>query len=594
MKLLLNILLLMIMMPAANAVVTVGDVSDADCDYSDLQLAFDSGDSDIRISAQTTYSGNFIVSDRNAMISGGFSNCNQASQNIGTPGLVSQLISSSVGAVFTVDGGGIATEVILSDLEISGATDGSGLLISAVDGFVRISNSRIINNTSDLGAGIYLSSTGTELRILNSEISNNIAMSKGGGIYCKNADVIIDSKSLLSSNVVLGTVANGGGLGGAIYSDSCNLQIYAGHSDGVSAGIISNQSTEDGAGIYAQSSSLIINGQQESPVSPVYGDNTQPVLFKDNLSDSDNSGNGYGAALFLRSSTAQIQAAWFDENKGSVDGTGSYNRGSVFYAKWNSVVTMGRDISQPCWRAGLCNLVTNNNHVLMHISRAPTSVTVTDTEFRDNTSDWTGMIHVLNSASSNIGDGPYFTFENNLVHNNSSERVGFLKAEGNIPDNCCITEVNLFNNTFANNQFGGEVFTIRDNITLNMHANIVHEPDSVHPTFEITNSAFTTPNISCLMASEIASVPDITPDITSQDPAFVDSNNADYHLLGSSPAIDFCGTDLYMPATLDMDQQLRGRDEPAIQDLYGLIDLGVDEYYPPDEIFSNDFETTGE
>lgn len=44
------------------------------------------------------------------------------------------------------------------------------------------------------------------------------------------------------------------------------------------------------------------------------------------------------------------------------------------------------------------------------------------------------------------------------------------------------------------------------------------------------------------------------------------------------------------PTTLDMDQQTRGRDDPDTPDFYGSIDLGVDEYHPPDLIFKSGFD----
>jgi hypothetical protein len=41
----------------------------------------------------------------------------------------------------------------------------------------------------------------------------------------------------------------------------------------------------------------------------------------------------------------------------------------------------------------------------------------------------------------------------------------------------------------------------------------------------------------------------------------------------------------------DLDGQLQGQDDLQMDDLEGVYDLGVDEYYLPDVIFRNDFES---
>lgn len=591
------LLINMINVTVSFAFVTVGDASDTDCDYSDLQNALDSGDSDVRLSNQNSFISNYNLNNQNLNLQGGFANCDDASQNIYVEGTKSEIKSNGNGHVIFINGGGIASEISLANIIINGetsthenqgVTNGSGLRLEAINGLVTIINSLLHHNTATQGGGLYVNGSEIEVVIINSSISDNISNSKGGGIYCEGATIKMDSTSLIANNQVFGTQSTG--VGGGMYAYLCNIEIYAGHSDGVSAGFIGNQSIRDGAGIFAVTSELIINGQQESVENPLLGDNTQPVLFKDNLSDSDNNGTGYGAALYLYLGTTTIKGAWFDGNMGSIDGEGGYNRGSVIYAKNGAVVTMGRDGSQPCWRQGFCNLVSNNNHVAIQITKAPTSVTITDTEFTNNVANWTGLLSIINSSSSDIGDGPFLTFNNNLVHNNTSDNVGLLKAESHAPDHCCIVELNLFNNTISNNQFGGEVFIIRDDVTLNLHGNIVYEPSLNEATFDITNSAFNDINISCLIASEINSIPEVTITTILQDPLFVDVANNDYHLTLDSPAIDFCDNSQYTPPTMDMDQQQRGRDEPDTIDFDGLIDLGVDEYYPPDLIFKNSFD----
>lgn len=467
---------------AVNAFVTVGDASDSDCNYSDLQSALDSGDSEIRMSKQSTFAGNYISNNQDLNLQGGFINCDAAIQNILLEGNKSEIKSNG---------------------------NGNGHVL-AINGTVSIENSLIHNNTATQGGGIFINDTDTEVIIKNSSISDNIANARGGGIYCVRASIIIDSTSLLSNNQVFDS--QGAGEGGGLYANLCHIEIYAGNSDGISAGFIGNQSVKSGGGIYAVSSNLILNGQQESIDNPILGDNTQPVLFKDNSSNSSS------AALYISVSNVDIKAVWFDGNQAP--------SASVMKAIYGTVVNMGRDEDQPCWRENFCNLVTNNNDgIAIDISHSPTTAVITNTEFTNNTANWTGLIRVSNITGYDVGNDLFFTFEGNLVHHNTSTRVGLLKTDSIINDHCCHMTVDVFNNTITNNQFSNYVFNITDDTTFNMHSNIIYEDVALTPAVQVLNSAYTDANISCLISHDINSLPNITLSTIVADPLFVNATN---------------------------------------------------------------------
>ncbi|MFK8013225.1 MAG: hypothetical protein AB8B80_14380 [Marinicellaceae bacterium] len=573
------------------AITTVGDLSDANCDFDDLQLALDSGDGEIYVSRDFIIEGQFTIPENTRLI-GGFDDCND--KTINTADNKTEIIGSETGSTLTINNGDENSQVFLSNLDIKNAQNGSGLSVSGFIGSVTLNNSIIQDNTGMFGAGIILIGSSIsqtpQLIITNSIIQNNNAQAQGGGIYCNLSDIIIDSTSLIANNQVFGNNANGSG--GGIYSNKCSLNIYAGNSDGESAGIIANKSTNRGAGIYATESFLNINGQQDSFVDPIYGDSSHPVLFKDNVSDSDQNANGFGAAMYLRLSQVEIKAAWFDGNKGSENGTGEFNRGSVFHADFQSTVTMTRDESQPCWRQGLCNLITNNLNVAIYAQRPGTEVSINDTEFYENTADFTGIIWVRNSCCLDSGFGPIFNFENNLVHHNNSTNSGFLKTDSDITNNCCEIEVNVLNNTITDNNFGNgnSVLNINSNVTLNLHNNIIYENMGINVLDSLEQVNFVETNISCLLVHEEASIPTMAATIFVANPFFVDPLTFDYHLLSDSPAIDVCGGNDYIPMRLDMDQESQDRDDILVDNIEGIYDLGVDEYYLPDLIFKNSFE----
>jgi hypothetical protein len=583
-KLLISLILLAVFINQAHAFVSVGD--DMDCDYSDLQLAIDSNEAELRLSRQTAFLGNYTIMSQNINLIGGYDDCSAANQNIHNEANVSEIISNSVGNIITINGGGVANDIKLSNLNINSSTDGSGVFITGVQGLIELNQSIIQNNHANNGGGIYLSGAGNELILKNSQVKNNQANAIGGGIYCLDASLKLDSKSLVANNQVFGI--NAFGIGGGMYAYNCQIEIYSGNSDGESAGFIANQSTREGAGIYARNSQLLINGQQDLVNLSSLGDSAHPVLFKNNISDSDMDGTGYGAAIYLRTSTATIQAAWFDGNKPSNEG--SYNLGSVIFAKYSSEFTMGRDESQPCWRQGMCNLVSNNEHVAIVVGQSPTSATITNTEFTNNTANLTSLILVNNSTSFDVGNDLSLHFEGNLVHHNVSSRVGLIKSNSNVTEHCCIMTINVINNTITDNQFTNEIFNINDDTIFNMHGNIVYEDVTLNPVVDIFNSAYSEANISCLMAHDVSSLPNITLNTVVDNPIFVDAQNFDYHLSIESPAIDFCDSSLYTPTTLDIDLQARGRDEMSITDFDGVIDLGMDEYYIADTLFKNGFE----
>ena len=568
------------------AAVSIGPATDTDCQYNDIQSAIDSGDLDIRFSIGSTYIDNVVLDGQDYQLKGGYSNCADAN-NDAEPSTTPTQISALQGSlsVITVNGINTATNVVLSGLKISGATGASGMSISQVNGTVTLINSEVSNNTDDNGAGILLTGQNSHLITINSVIQDNSASINGGGIYCSDAQLTLDNSTLIQNNQVLGTV-NNTGRGGGLFADDCTVTVYAGHSDGVSAGFIANQSTREGAAIAALDTVLTINGQQESPA--VYGDNTQPALFKDNLSDANNDGNGGGAALYLSRGETLIQGVWFDGNMGSIDGIGQFNRGSVIYAERGAIVNMTADTSQACWRTGLCNVISNNNHVLIYGQRPNTSLTIEDTEFTNNSSEFTGMIWLRNSCCLDEGDGPDLIFENNLIHHNTSSNSGLLKTD--VSDElCCKISIDFNGNTIADNQFNTEVLDINLNVNINLHHNIIYEDPEI-AVMDVFNDPSTETTISCLLVQSDDMMPAGANNIQVSDPMFVDPQNFNYHLMASSPAIDACNTNAFIPTRPDIDKQTKGNDIQDIDDINGPFDIGVDEYYLPDVIFSSDFE----
>lgn len=130
------------------------------CSYSTIQDAIDSGDSEIRVLNNQTFTENLTITD-SIDIKGGFSSCLSAQLNTQSGGNTEIDGSASLGsATITIDSTSEPT-IRFYNLNITGAADtifvngGHGIEIGDSNGIIEIHNSLIIGNTAEEGGGIY-------------------------------------------------------------------------------------------------------------------------------------------------------------------------------------------------------------------------------------------------------------------------------------------------------------------------------------------------------------------------------------------------------------------------------------------------------
>jgi|GEM_PF-5241848 len=569
--------------------VTVGPVADNDCDYNSIQGALDSGASEVRISSATTYEESLSITQADTTLIGGYSNCLQAELSV-----MGNDISMIVGDVTTTApvveiNTPANSSVNLDRLSISSSGSKNGIHMTGEATHLVISNSLIFDNGAARGAGIYLNSQNSQVVIHSSQIINNQATEQGGGIYCENTQLILDHDVLVAENSVQSTVF-GLGKGGGLYAKDCTLNLFNGNSDQISAGFIDNQASSSGGGVYAEEVELNASGYQLDIGGQTYGDSSQPMLFKGNVSDSDNNNSGSGGGLHLLRSEAQISAIWFAQNSGSDNAQSSFNKGGAFHIAY-STMTIGAVENQTCWRTGLCNLISGNVNTPIYVQRTTSELVMDQVEFKDNQSDTTGLIWLRNQCCLDAGDGPEFTLTNSLLHHNTTTSGGTLIRSTTSENDCCEITINGYNNTIADNDVNPVGLTkptilLSNQSNLNWYNGIIWD-DRPEATFLglPSDPVGVELNLDCLLVAE--NNWDI-PTAIIGNPQFINPTNGDYHISANSPAIDVCQNDIWSDSP-DIDGQQRNVDHVPTQNILGTQDLGVDEYHTPDLIFADGF-----
>ena len=136
----------------------------------------------------------------------------------------------------------------------------------------------------------------------------------------------------------------------------------------------------------------------------------------------------------------------------------------------------------------------------------------------------------------------------------------------------------------ADNSSTGAVLGISSNATeFSLLSSIVHDVDTGNV---LANNAGGNINIDCVIAHEIASISSGS-HLLEADPDFTSTS---FHIDAfTSPAVDFCNSQ-EIPQNNDIDNQAFGWDNVNVSNIYGPFDVGADETYGNDVIFSSDFE----
>ena len=363
----------------------------------------------------------------------------------------------------------------------------------------------------------------------DSAIFSNTATQQGGGIYCKG--VFTTAHGDISFNSAI--------TGAGVYADQCDTSHFA---TTVGDGIFFNQATGSGGGAFLTNDSTL---RLQGTASVLSG------LFINSAMD--------GGGVYINDVNSEFSATGASIQDNSASGRG----GAIFMAAGE--VTLDRPDFCTLPR---CSVLSENlaNGEGGAVYMLDGTLQIRRTYAFDNSSPDGSLIKT---------EGGSTFFEGMVAYGNSNATsVMRLKNSSN-----SIRHSTLAHNSDQNNTLlltGG---------TLLLRGSILWEPTSDVLGFF---GAATTQVYDCLLASAF---PVTQPDIILDAPQFVDAAGGDFHILATSPAVDFCFNLSGPPGELgepDIDGDLRGQDIITAPDALGRFDLGADEV--TDKVFADGFE----
>jgi parallel beta-helix repeat protein/predicted outer membrane repeat protein len=548
------------------------------CTFSSIQAAINSNENEIRIVNDSNFPQNFeenIIIDSSVDIKGGYNTCLAASLNqVGTSNSIIRG-SASLGSPVVKITSTSSPTIRFYDLTLRDAIDtifvtngGQGIDIGSSNGLIEVIDSLIISNSAEDGGGIYIGATigSLSLVITDSSIFGNSATTRGGGIFCADADTVIriSGNSLIGEN----SAEDGGGIAAL---NGCSVTMDSGSDLSTDLrGIVGNSATQFGGGVYLNlAASLTLQGNKYA--FGILGNNTDPVTIANNTANSKG-----GGIYAINSSQIEIIDGLITNNM-----TSTSNGGGIFLgSSATTPVTLTMQAHNgSCWNSGKCSILSGNkgagNGGGIYLEGAA-QATILNTHIFGNRANFGTAVYVsaVNGlATATIIEGSYFYANGNNAANSYADNY-VIRGNGDV-------DIDLVHNTFADNDINDSRAII--GVTGGSNLSIKNSLLDNHPETILQQTASTV-QILCTIASDLSSL-----DFLVFPTSFIDSANQDYHLASDSQAIDACA----MTATslnFDTDNQPRGWDDDTMGNFNGTYDAGADETYANDVIFKNGFE----
>jgi len=578
------------MVQPSQAVVWVGN--DLSCDFNTIQEALDlvetGADNIIRVAnnvPNATYNENLSFQTDNALTSvfiyGGYDTCQGNSTEFPTT-----VDGNASAPVLNITGDGSARLIVLSDFTFkNGLHDlldrAGGLNIIGNNLTVDVSDSTINQNTGIRGGGVSIDGTGSVFVIRNTNIVNNQAQN-GGGIACDFGSVRLMHPSSVSFNTASSGLSEAGDGGGLYINLNCDLLLQTGD-DSVAAinGVIGNQASRHGGGIYAGTSSKVTLANSGE----VY-----PVV-KDNIADADNNLSGFGGGMYFTGFGTEA-----DINSGIIAQNEAVNGGGIAVDNQADVDVFPNSgtcpFKRPCTQIrgnragansgggpanGLGGALYANNEANLSVIMSAITENEADSGIVAATTG-AGFISMVSNFITDNGDTSEAVFNDAYL----------MFANG---DN---SRIDIARNTIAGNDVsgdGGALFLISFGAIFIVEGSIIQDDsEEVLQVFNDSGQA-TFVRLVCNVMHEtnsLSGADQVNGNVISTNPEFVDSNNGDYHILPTSVAVDMC--DDYAGWPRDIDSELKGFDDLNVPNVEGPYDAGADETYLSDVIFRDNFE----
>jgi hypothetical protein len=529
----------------------VGPTGQAGCTHDDIAAAVSTaqqtpGHDIVQIIAGTWSAQRIVVNDAdNLNIEGGYQSCsNPVRSDIST---LSGQGASPAGPVIQHGGSGGLT---LRNLVVTrGDAIWGGGIHSETAARLTLSNVVVTGNHALMGGGIAAVST-TSVRkpvFLNSVgVTGNIAGSSGGGVFVRDADVVIagDSPNYFLDNIAQGT--NTGQGGGAIFAQDSWLQIDS-HSPSGVAFMGSNFAHRDGGGIHFATSK-----QGAFNLSIANRDSGGPLEI------ADNAAVGEGGALYVVANAVGNPTGAFAYLTNTILRSNDAPGGSAMRVNANGqthpaqvAVLMRQSYAgetiPPCIAFLKCNMVTGSfstNGSTFHVTASgagsAANLAIQRGHLYDNFSR--GALFFGSSSS--------LSLESVVIGSNTTQTSSLLSMVA--------SDVSIRNSTIANNAIGTDevAFVAIPPSSLSLFNVLAFQPTENLYTVGATTSVA----LRHLMVGNLAGLPDPTGnDIQfTADPFFLNPSQYDYRTTSGSQAVNRWATSGGdVPPIIDVDGAMR-------------------------------------
>ena len=570
-------ILLLFITSIGSAFVTVGPTND--CDYSNLEDAYNDADAFVRVTTHTL-NDSFTIS-KTKWITGGYLNC-QAAED-GDPPTGHTVWMPSAINMTTVDiDANSSSIVVLDNFDIQNgsyaAFEQTGGIRVRGDVALTLANSLVHHHLSDVGA-INLSGEDTRVLLTNTKVYNNISNSYGGGIACYNNATL----SILGESSIDNNSTNGDG-GGIYASSGCQVTSQSGDSNPLlqaEYGIINNTAEGQGGGIYIATGADV----------ELLGNNEHPASIVGNISNIDTTNViiGGGGVYVRGDGEIPSDGTTFTATNARIDFNIAIHAGAGVGVTSGGTFTMQRGDGD-CWDNDKCSSLSQNI-------------------LTDATGNGAAG-YIYDVASANISGTYIYGNQANEAALFELNQVGTLRMEGNlitgngpftqafaselfsvIGNNGFASNLDMYYNTIAGNNVNTHFYMNNTSSQqwVKIYNSIIFDQGDI-----VTSIGGIDPNLvfNCNFVHETdsLSVAQSAIDNFDSNPNFVDAANGDYHVISGSLSKDLCNENLFQSNYKDLNGRTRGLSDPNVPDLRGPFDAGAYENYDNENIFKNGFE----
>ena len=310
------------------------------------------------------------------------------------------------------------------------------------------------------------------------------------------------------------------------------------------------------------------------------GDNINPVTVASNEA-SENGGGVYVTGVLT---SANMESVYLTDNTAGNDGGG--------VALFDAASLLIERSQKACWDESHCNFLTNNKSGssiglggLVYNNNS--TVNIYQSELAFNRADFGTVLY-------GAGADSVTTFIGDVIRDNGGIRFGDFPHDDTfifrVIDGA---QVDVYHSTIADNAADGAIFSIALDAggTSQIVNSIVHDVS----TGDVIENFFGAPVDfqNCILHEKVSlgtpGIPNSDSDLVVIDPLFVNRVGNNYHIHPlNSPAIDFAGQNRSLLE--DIDFELRGINNPDMNDLFGPYDIGADEASNDEIIFKDGFE----